>query len=584
MTQSKTPAKAKGPPKPPPEKLFPIERREPNTVELAAILAASSAVGIRPGLIGAVIDHESAGTWHPLIKPAKAGTPFARVSESGRLVVDAASNATGIAQYTDATWALGIFQNGEELIKLAGLDKENPQAAATIRAAQAVMKADPDLNKGRQDWDKFFRYCKANCDKPEMKALLDLRSDPTGRVPVFMLAIDLRGYREQVEAEGLAPNATNIYTLHFMSMGMLKDMLNKPSTRLGELPRYQDAAEANPGVFGAAGSFRTGAEIYADKATKVSDAHAAKFERNYYGRDFSLSSQAKATRTVIGADGSKAEVRTALVMPQISTDEFSKIWKSPNPSVATPDKLASTTQMLEKLGYKFTKGRPPNEQPHPPQNFDDPRLKQYLSSFKQYVGLPNPEGGLDAATLPYLQQAVQLADKYATLQAKQKAALRPDGLDDLKLADRELQRKPKDDPERLAGEQSIRTIRDNLTYQGFLPPLKKGKVQSSRVDNQLIQAISAFQLSQGMIDSKGRYDPVTHTIILNAKPQTQPERRSALEGEGPVMATAPAYDFNTLASGEQVQLAGLTTVDPDAATPAPDSAPRSRPTPRQTLG
>jgi hypothetical protein len=576
MSQNKPPPKAKGPPKPPPEKLVILEKRDPNPVELANILAASSAVGIRPGLIGAVIDHESGGFWHPQIRSRKAGSQPIKVRENGELVMESEGSATGIAQYTDATWALGIFKNGEELIRLANLDKENPQAAATIRAAQAAMRADASLSKGQPDWDKFNSYCKAKCDTPEIKAVLALRSDPTGRIPIFMLALDLKDYQGQIVAAGMAPNVINTYTLHFQAIGMLRDMLNKPDVKLAELPQYQRAAAANEGVFGKPGSYRTGAEIYADKASKVSDAHAARFEREFYGRDFSLSSQAKATRTVIGADGTRAEVRTALVMPQISTDEFTKIWKSPNPSIATPDKLASTTQLLERLGYKFTKGRPPNEVFSPPQSFEDPRLKQYLSSFKQYVGLPNPEGGLDAATLPYLQRAGQLADQYAALQVRQR-----EGVFDLRQADAELQAKRKKnnvDPEMLAGEESIRIIRQNLTYQGFLPPLAKGRQHSSRVDNQLLRAISEFQLSQGLKDTKGLYDPVTHELTLKAKPQPRPERRSALDGHGPVLAQAPAYDFNTLASGERVQVAGLQAEAQVSGTePQPESYRVSRP-------
>jgi len=559
----------KQPPKPPPEKLYEIERRDPTRAELRVLLDAAVATGVRPGLLGAIVNLESAGTWHPLIRPPKKGTPAAKISETGRVVVDPAGTAVGIAQYTEPTFAMSIYKSGEQIIRNARLDQVAPEQAAIIRAAMLKMKTAPAL-AGKLDWNKFDSYVDANRHTPEIQKLMTLRSDPTGRVPLHTLAIDAKGYQNEVSEHGFEANATNTYALHFHSIGFLKDLNRKADHKLGEDSKYGLAALANGGVFGDAvkGTSRTGAQIYADLSNKISDAHASNFEKKFYGRDFGLDQDRGKPRTFRDRSGQPVPVRADLIVPQLRLDQFPPLWAQLNPKVETPDRLASTLHMLERLGYDH--GR------KPPTDFNNPRLKVMISTYKQQAGLPYPEAGLDTATEAHLKQAVARLDYYAALQAKQRrlAADSPNLVDIQKIQNDRKSPLPPD--KRQAVDQYVIEIKGHLASQGFLPLPPKGRNFDGRVDRAMLSALSEFQLSKGLLNTKGVYDKVTGAMLMGIDPARVV---GLLDDEVRTSQAAPSQDFNTLADRGVVQTAALAQslqVDELPAAPQSGQGPTTR--------
>lgn len=555
--------RSKKPPAPPPEEFIKFERREPARSELDALLDAAVKTGVRPGTLGAIIAHESSGTWNAHIRPSKPGEPPVKVTMNGEVRGKTGSSALGIAQYTDATWLQTMYRDGEEIIAARNLDRTDPAATATIRSVNRRIEQELTQSKRPPSWNTFNDISDKWEKDIEVQRLLKLRadSDPktggAGSMQFYALGYDIRNYSMQLLGAGKAVNTTNIYVLHHSSLGDLRKILKEPD----EVPSVRAAAVANNGSIyvreteeGVAR--KTGAETYQTYASFVSDAHASAFERKHFGRDFGKNPDGGRLRSVKDAAGQPLQVRTDLIMPRLSPTEFQGIWRAPNQPVTDPTSLSATVAALERLGVDFGKQRPTD--------FNSRRLNDALSTFKQQVGLPNPDEGLDTATQRHLQLAVNRVDHYADLQRQQRELLTDSSAINLRQLGSAVGKLPKSDPTRLQAEQYVRGLKDELAEAGLLSRPPKGRPFDGGVDNRLLKAMTDFQRSKGLADTKGVVDLVTLGQLNGVDHR---KLRTSMSSEP--MSISASEPFNDIASQQRVQVAGLSAAlqEPETATP-----------------
>jgi hypothetical protein len=579
--------RSKKPPAPPPEVYLSFERRDPTRPELERLLDAAMRVGVRPGFMGAIINHESAGTWHSHIRPAAPGSSL-KITTDGQVRGETGSSAVGIAQYTEPKWLHTMYTFGEEIIRDANLEKTNPAAAATIRAAR--QKMDEELKRTRQkpDWDAFVGMNRKFASDPLFVRLEDLRSDasPTsgvsGSIPFVALAHDIKDYQRQLTEAGLEINTTNLYVLHHNNLGSLRQILRNPEG----VPAVSAAAVQNNGhIFQGKNENgekerKTGSETYATYRSVVSDAHATVFERRHYGRDFGSSMDTSRIRTVKDPQGNPIQLRSDLIMPRLSMADFQGIWRAPNQPVTDPASLQTTVAALERLGFDFGKQRPTD--------FKNRRLADALNVFKQQVGLPNPEDGLDTATVRHLQLAVGRVDHYSELQRQQRQQLADTSTAlDLRQLGKVVSKLPRNDPLRKEVGEDVRAIKEALANEGLLQRPPKGRPFDGEIDHRLLNALRDFQREKGLADSKGVVDLVTLGLLkkvdyrkLKAEVDgPDPTTRTAQAGEPSRDGAAPAESFNDMATPERVTTAALgaslTVDEPRLSAPAGPSVARA---------
>lgn len=470
--------------------------QEPSEQQQRLILEAATKVGIRPGTLGALMAHESGGTWNPEIRPGEV-----KVAVSGAVKGNPTSTAVGIGQYIEPTWLRTMYLKGDAIAKDSDLAKQSPETMAILKAGNAALAKEIERRGGKTDWNAFKAIEKDMSGDKDINTLLALRSDKTSIVPIYAVAHDLRDYGDQIEREKLPINTTNMYVIHHTNVGTLSKLHNRSEDTVDGFVSAE-AIAGNGLIFKKAdGTVKTGAEALESYRGVVSDDHASNFERQYYGRDFGPPGKDDMRmRALKGIDGKTYQVRNDLVVPRLSDKEYLTIWDKPSPA-ATFDKLPTATAAFEKLGVKFGKTVPTDPQ--------DPRFKTAVVSFKRSVGLPHPEKGeFDLRTVEALQTASAKAEGYIQLQQRQQAALGE--AVDLKTIYKGIK---KDDPSRSTREQLVIGVKQRLQEQGLisLPKAKKGQVAAfnGNVDNKLVSALNDYQRSQGLVATNGKIDKVT---------------------------------------------------------------------------
>lgn len=526
-------AKTKAPPPPPPKKeeYIKFERADPSLEQQELVMEMAVKKGLRPGTLGAIIDHESRGTWHPWIRPSDPRKPPVRITVDGEVRGEPGSTAAGIAQYINATWLRSLYVHGDDVIADAELEKYDPAAATTIRKAREVTAKEL---KGRSpDWNSFDAMGKKLKDNKDIAAALALRTQTSSRVSIAVLANDLVDYKKQIEGVGLEGNTTNLYILHHKDLGLLRQLTKNPDYVAADDPKMREAVAKNGTIFTSKdGVAKSGAETYQTYSNLVSDGHASRFERSYYGRDFGRSMENDRPMVLRDQAGHGYTVRRDLIMPpRLDATQFVAEWKKPQVIVEKPENLSGTVRALRKLGYDFGKSDP--------QDFDNPRLRTAIGAFKAQLGLPFAEKGqLDVITKNHLAHIETDADMRIVQQAHQREVLNSDG-------SLNLRKLPKDD----VIKQQILDLKTKLAAKGLLKqPIKferiKGPDRKTRtvprelpfdgtVDNKLIGALSLYQQRNGLMDTKGILDPVTRQQLgVETAAPVAPVKKSALDDGG----------------------------------------------------
>lgn len=562
-------AKPVAPPSPK-EQFIKFDKREPTEAQQQLLLEAAIKMGVRPGIAGVLINHESAGTWNPEIRPSKVGEPPVKVTTDGKVVGTPGSTAVGLGQYIDPRWVLDMYVNGESIIKQAELQKYDPAAVNTIRAANKLVQAELDRTKQKPSFDTFVGIETRLSKSPEILAVQKLRSDQNDRIPIYAVMHSIRDYSKELSDAGLDVNTTNIYAVHHNSLGKLKQLLANKDYVAADDPKMAGAVAANGAVYTKAdGTPKTSAETYAFYASVASDQHATNFERKYYGRDFGPSAEASTPHFLKGNDGQAYAVRRDLIMPRLPEMQFLEAWKHPGFPADKPENLAATVSGLERLGFDFGKQRPTD--------FKNPRLVAAISVFKHHTGLPHADAGeFDTSTQAFLKQAVTNADKYIALQQQQKAALKA----------------PEAVPLRKLEPQKIVELKEALLKEGLLQqPTERVRMMGrdgkrrleqmpvpfdGKADSRLQAAYKTYQLNHGLLDGKGIYDTVTDKQLLAPKaaaPAAAPAKVSYLDPTPQFAALAGTALPSVSAPG--ISLAGLSSqLD---ALESPAAAPSRRP-------
>lgn len=539
MAQPKTPPLPK-------EEYVKFERTEPSPEQQMLVLEMAVKAGLRPGTLGALIDHESAGTWHPWVRPSDPDKPKVKVTTDGKVRGETGSSAASIAQYTDATWLRSLYVHGEDIIRDAELAKYDPGAVTAIRKAREVMSRELQGGKAPSDWNTFKKLGDKLREDGAISGALALRTQTSSRIAIAVLANDVADYRQQLNEAGFEVNTTNLYILHHKDINLLRQLAKNADYVAAEDPRMQQAVAKNGRIFtNEDGSAKTGAETYTTYRNLVGDDHATRFERTYYGRDFGVTTEAERPVFLKAAGGGAYPVKRSAVMPpRLDSSQFVSEWKKPSVSAENPGALPSVIASLRKLGYDFGKTDP--------QDFANSRLRAALGSFKAQVGLPFAEKGeLDTSTQHYLAQASANADRLIGLQQKQKAAVsEPDALN-LRTLGKSMAKLAKDDPERIKAAQQVIELKERLAAEGLLkPPMKWDKAAKAnvaqpfdaQVDNSMLAAYSAFQARRGLMDTKGVYDSVTRSLLPAVPAKTM--KTSALDE---LMQQPASPAFNRLA-------------------------------------
>lgn len=527
----------------PKEALLDISRRDPDELQLKMLLDVAERLNVRPGLLGAIIDHESAKTWHPEVRPSKEGGA-AKVSESGKVVGKVSSSASGISQYIEATWMHRIYSQGEELIKQAELDKYNPAAAKAIRETKE--RIDKDHPNRTKDWNFFDGIMKKDGSSKKYADALSLRNDPTSRIPMFVLGLDVQNYEQALRSAKLPVNATNVYVQHHTSFGTLRELL-----------KNQDAAASvsataqaiNGAIFTHSdGSVKTGGETYKTYENIISDATVSKFERKHFGAEM-----VAANKPNLPAKGAKQHaIRTGtepifvaerLVFGPPNKDELNTVH-------STFDTYAGKTYDHDQMG-RWAAGVLKRSGLLPAtistKNPNAPEVQQALKSFGDKMGLAPLKDGKFA---PGMVAALTLVDErvttYAARQAEQKAAL--DGTAP-KVNLNDLKKLPPDAPARQSASKMIIDLKRGLTEEGLLKEEKQlvrdGKKKryetkplNDVVDDKLLKALAAFQMRNGLISTNGVLDPVTLKLLKDDNKQ-----RPAAKVEQRAEAKPPAAGY-----------------------------------------
>lgn len=506
------------PPATPKEEYIKFERQEPSAAQQQLILEAGLKLGVRPGIAGVLMGHESAGTWHPQIRPSHPDKPSVKVTLDGQVRGVPGSSAVGLGQYIDPTWVFEMYRNGESIIREAELDKHNPAAVATIRAVNKLMQAELDQSKRKPDWTTFAALEDKHAKNPAVVELLKLRSDPTHRIPIYTVMHSIQNYSMELQNAGYDVNATNIYIIHHTSLSQLAQVRRKDYVAADD-PKMAGAVAVNGAVFmNKDGTAKTSTETYAFYGSVMSDDHASRFEREHYGRDFGKAVDAGKPRVVKGTDGQPYRVRNDLLVPRLPDVQFLAAWKQPPASAESAENLAATVTGLERLGYDFGKTKPAD--------FTNSRLRAAITSFKHQAGLPHADSGqFDATTQRYLQQSVANVDKYTGLQQAQKAALQKPGTINLATLGKDLRNIAKDDPIHAQLSGFVIDLKKKLEGEGLLkPPSRFDRVKGAdgktrrvevklpfdgKVDNRMLAALSSYQRNNGLMDTKGIYEEVT---------------------------------------------------------------------------
>ena len=551
-------AKAK-PPAVPPEQYITINKREPNRADLEHLLEAAGKEGIRPGLMGGIIAHESDGTWSPHVRPAAAGPGKKppKLTTTGIVRGDTGSSAVGIAQYIEPRWLMTTYLYGERIIANAGLDKTAPEKAQTIRTVKEEMDRHYTAKRiARPDWNDYVKMSKDYRMDPHFVALWQLRSDAkplqdtSGSIPYHALAIDISDYQRQIVSSGYKADATAVYILHHSNFATLADLMRNPNSA----PKASaDAVKSNGAIFKKVNEDgeeerKTGRETLKTYQNIVSDYSVSAFELKYFGRDFSAAGPSKQPRVVRDAAGHEYKVRNDLIIQRIPVDQFIPLWRAqldkPAPQITDPASMKQATDILTKMGESFGKNKPA------PTDANDPRFRQLIKSFKEQVGLPFPDRGMDAMTLRMLQVTEKRVDFFTGLQQQQQQAIAA-GTVDLKAIGRDVARLPATDPHRVEADNLIRGFKQQLADLGYMRPPPAGRTFDGRIDPRFMGALSDFQRAEGLIDTKGNMDALTMRR-MRAKSDQVTQKVSLHEG-----AAGPADQFNGIAAQERISTAAL---------------------------
>ena len=157
----------------------------------------------------------------------------------------ATSSATGLYQFTDATWLAMVRKHGAEVGR--------PDLAAEIEDGPGgrPFVADPGVRK----------------------MILDLRTDP--QLAAKVAAAFTRDNKADIEkAIGRHATSTDLYLAHFLGSGGAKTLLAAdPQSSAAEL--FPGAAAANCRIFYEGGRSRSVAELYAKLQQKIEPAAAS---------------------------------------------------------------------------------------------------------------------------------------------------------------------------------------------------------------------------------------------------------------------------------------------------------------------
>jgi peptidoglycan hydrolase-like protein with peptidoglycan-binding domain len=542
----------------PKEALLDISRRDPDELQLKMLLDVAERLNVRPGLLGAIIDHESARTWHPEVRPSKEGGA-AKVSESGKVVGKVSSSASGISQYIEATWMHRIYSQGEELIKQAELDKHNPAAAKAIRETKE--RIDKDHPNRTKDWNFFDGIMKKDGSSKKYADALSLRNDPTSRIPMFVLGLDVQNYEQSLRDAKLPVNATNVYVQHHTSFGTLRELLKNQDAAASV---SANAQAINGAIFtNSDGSVKTGGETYKTYENIMSNATVSNFERKYFGAEM-----VAANKPVLPAKGAKQHAIRTGVEPVLVAERlvFGPPSKDELKSVhSTFDTYAGKTYDHAQMGrwaagvLKRSGLLPATVNTQSP---NAPEVQQALKSFGDKMGLAPLKDGKFA---PGMVAALTLVDDrvttYTARQAEQKAALEGKAPKvDLKA----LKTLPADDPARKASSKLIVELKQNLTEEGLLKEEKQlvrvGKKKryetkplTDVVDDKLLKALAAFQMRNGLISTNGVLDPVTLRLVksgsaaIPVRPDQRAEQKPIARDVDKAIASRPKEAFDLAA-------------------------------------
>ncbi len=551
-------------PEPPKEQYITIERREPNAGELQLLLEAALKLGVRPGYAGVMANHESAGTWHPQVRPNHPDKPPVKITTTGEVRGTPGSTGVGIGQWLETRWMLDMYKHGESIIATAGLEKVNPEAVRLIRSINKSVQAELDRTKQKANWNSIDVIEGKLDSTPDGIAFAKLRSDPTNRIPIYMLMHNLRDYQQELESFGLPVNGQNLYGTHHTSAAEVANLVRKKDYIPGDDPKWAKAAERNGLVFmHADGTMKTGAETHNKYGQIVNEALATRFEQEYYGRDFGTSPDASKQRVLKANDGQAYKVRNDLIIPRLPAEQFLAAWKQPSVTAEKPEHLSATVAGLERLGFDFGKAKPTD--------FNNSRLRAAITSFKHQAGLPYADKGeLDTNTQRYLQQSVSNADKYIALQQGQKASLQQRNGLDLRNIAKQLRDVPKDNPVHAQVANVVIDIKQKLAKEGLLKEPStlqrvKGADGKTRrvevkkpfdglVDGRTISALSAYQRNNGLMDTKGVFDSITATrLSQGAAPAAvapAPVRTPAPAAAPPALPKAPSRSASGIVTGK----------------------------------
>lgn len=527
----------------PKEALLEISRRDPDELQLKMLLDVAERLNVRPGLLGAIIDHESAKTWHPEVRPSKEGGA-AKVSESGKVVSKVSSSASGISQYIEATWMHRIYSQGEELIKQAELDKHNPAAAKAIRETKE--RIDKDHPNRTKDWNFFDGIMKKDGSSKKYADALSLRNDPTSRIPMFVLGLDVQNYEQALRSAKLPVNATNVYVQHHTSFGTLRELLKNQDVAASV---SANAQAINGAIFtNSDGSVKTGGETYKTYENIISDATVSKFERKHFGAEM-----VAANAPNLPAKGAKQHairsgvepilVAERLVFGPPSKDEL----KAVHSTFDTYAGKAYDHAQMGRWAASVLKRSGLLPATVSTQNPNAPEVQQALKSFGDKMGLAPLKDGKFA---PGMVAALTLVDDrvstYATRQAEQKAALEGTAP---KVNLNDLKKLPNDAPVRQSTSKMVIDLKRSLTEEGLLKEEKQlvrdGKKKryetkplNDVVDDKLLRALAAFQMRNGLISTNGVLDPVTLKLLTDDNKQ-----RPAAKLEQRAEAKPPATGY-----------------------------------------